>query len=73
MSDNIFELTPEEEFKFRFERYFPELHEHLTKDTLGKDEEFDRKTAEMAALARKAGIDISEYTIQYFKDHGITE
>lgn len=70
MSENIFELTPEEEFKMRFERYFPEFFENLKNDTLDTNEELKRKTVEMSALAKKAGIKLSEYTTNYIRDYG---
>ncbi|MBO5572404.1 MAG: hypothetical protein J5926_06815 [Ruminococcus sp.] len=70
MSENIFELTPEEEFKMKFEKYFPEFFENLKNDTLDSNEELKQKTAEMAALARKAGLELKDYTLKYVRDYG---
>ncbi len=71
MSENFFELTPEEEFKLEFERYFPEFLENLQNDTLDTNEKLKKKTIEMSALAKKAGLNLSDYTINYMKDRGI--
>ena len=70
MSENIFELTPEEEFKMKFEKYFPEFFENLKNDTLDTNEELKQKTAEMAALARKAGLELKDYTLKNVRDYG---
>lgn len=70
MSENVFELTPEEEFKLRFQKYFPEFYENLKNDTLDSNEELKQKTIEMTRLAEKAGIKLSDYTIQYLSDYG---
>ena len=70
MSENIFELTPEEEFKMKFERYFPEFFENLKNDTLDTNEELKQKTIEMSVLARKAGFVLKEYTKKYIRDYG---
>ena len=70
MSENIFELTPEEEFKMKFERYFPEFFENLKNDTLDTYEELKQKTIEMSVLARKAGFVLKEYTKKYIRDYG---
>ena len=70
MSENIFELTPEEEFKMKFEKYFPEFFENLKNDTLDSNEELKQKTAEMAALARKAGLELKDYTLKNVRDYG---
>jgi len=70
MSENIFELTPEEEFKMKFEKYFPEFFENLKNDTLDSNEELKQKTAEMAALARKAGLELKDYTLKCVRDYG---
>ena len=70
MSENIFELTPEEEFKMKFEKYFPEFFENLKNDTLDTNEELKQKTIEMSVLARKAGIELKDYTMKYIRDYG---
>ena len=70
MSENIFELTPEEELKMKFEKYFPEFFENLKNDTLDSNEELKQKTAEMAALARKAGLELKDYTLKNVRDYG---
>lgn len=70
MSENIFELTPEEEFKMKYEKYFPEFFENLKNDTLDSNEELKSKTIEMAEIARKAGIDLKEYTLNYVHEYG---
>lgn len=65
MSDNIFEFSPEEEFRMKFGMYFPELKMRLETNTI--DEEFDEKTREMAQLAARAGINLSEYAQEYLR------
>ena len=70
MSENIFELTPEEEFKMKFERYFPEFFENLKNDTLDSNDELKRKTADMSVLARKAGYVLKDYTMKYIREFG---
>ena len=65
MSDNIFELTPEEEFRIQFGMYFPELKRRLETNTI--TDEFNKKTEEMALLAAKAGINLREYSLEYLR------
>lgn len=71
MSENVFELTPEEEFKLRFERYFPEFFENLKNDTLDTNEELKYKSLEMSDLAEKAGIDMGDFIMKYIHDRGL--
>ncbi len=65
MDENIFEFTPEEEFRMKFGMYFPELKMRLETNTI--TEEFNEKTREMAELAAKAGIDFKEYSLEYLR------
>ena len=66
--DDIF--TPQEKFRFFFDRYYPEFIERLKNDTLQDDVEFIQKSQEIAQLARDADIDISDYTNKYAQEHG---
>ena len=52
MSENIFELTPLEEFQMEFERYFPDFYDALINDTLDTDAELRaiRETMKVAIL-----------------------
>jgi len=71
MSENIFELTPLEEFQMEFERYFPDFYDALINDTLDTDTELRARTDRMNELAAKAGIDsLGRYTIEYMNEHG---
>ncbi|MBP7186145.1 MAG: hypothetical protein KBA55_05145 [Ruminococcus sp.] len=54
----------------KFEKYFPEFFENLKNDTLDSNEELKQKTAEMADLARKAGLELKDYTLKYVRDYG---
>ena len=71
MSENVFELTPEEEFKLRFESYFPEFFENLKNDTLDTNEELKHKTLEMSELAEKAGIELKDFIMKCINDRGL--
>ena len=71
MSENIFELTPMEEFSMAFERYFPDFYDALVNDTLDDDKELRERTDKMNELAEKAGIkSLGQYTIDYMNEHG---
>ena len=71
MSENIFELTPMEEFQMEFERYFPDFYAALINDKLDCDEELRRRTDRMNDLAQKAGIEsLGQYTINYMNERG---
>lgn len=71
MSENIFELTPMEEFSMAFDRYFPDFFEALKNDTLDTDEELRKRTDKMNELAEKAGIQsLAQYTIDYMNENG---
>ena len=71
MSENIFELTPMEEFQMEFERYFSDFYDALINDRLDGDEELRRRTDRMNALAQKAGIEsLGQYTINYMNERG---
>lgn len=71
MSENIFELTPMEEFSMAFERYFPDFYDALINDTLDTDKELRERTDKMNELAEKAGIkSLGQYTIDYMNEHG---
>ena len=71
MSENIFELTPMEEFQMEFERYFPDFYDALINDRLDGDEELRRRTDRMNDLAQRAGIEsLGQYTINYMNERG---
>ena len=71
MSENIFELTPLEEFKLEFERYFPDFYNALINDTLDNDAELRARTDRMNVLAEKAGIQsLGQYTIDFMNERG---
>ena len=71
MSENIFELTPMEEFQMEFERYFSDFYDALINDRLDGDEELRRRTDRMNDLAQKAGIEsLGQYTINYMNERG---
>ena len=71
MSENIFELTPMEEFQMEFERYLPDFYDALINDKLDCDEELRRRTDRMNDLAQKAGIEsLGQYTINYMNERG---
>ena len=71
MSENIFELTPMEEFRMEFERYFPDFYDALINDTLDTDTELRRRTDRMNDLAERAGIQsLGQYTIDYMNERG---
>ncbi|MBR1822904.1 MAG: hypothetical protein IJ779_01575 [Ruminococcus sp.] len=71
MSENIFELTPMEEFQMEFERYFPDFYDALINDTLDTDTELRRRTDRMNDLAERAGIQsLGQYTIDYMNERG---
>ena len=71
MSENIFELTPMEEFQMEFERYFPDFYDALINDTLDTDAELRKRTDRMNELAHNAGIQsLGQYTIDYMNERG---
>jgi hypothetical protein len=70
MTDFTNFLTPEDEFKLEFERYFTEFMNHARMDTLETDESFKAWTIELMNKGEKLGLDLQQMVIDATKTPG---
>lgn len=71
MTDFTGFLTPEDDFKLEFERYFEQFVEHVQSDTLDTDNDFKALTMDMMERGEKLGLDLQQMVLDAAKDAGL--